>query len=171
MRPSTRSPQRLDHVAAFDDRRHRQTVRRAAIGLGDHQVLRDVDQTARQVTRVRGLQRRIGQTLAGAVRRDEVLQHVQAFAEVRRDRRLDDRAVRLAPSGRACRRAGGSAPREPRAPESAIMKIELNDFCSTVSPLRSRRPPRCRASPSSPWRPGRWCATRCRRPCCSARRW
>ncbi len=29
------------------------------------------------------------------MRRDEVLQHVQAFTEVRRDRRLDDRAVRL----------------------------------------------------------------------------
>ena len=62
---------------------------------GDHQVLRDVDETAREVARVRGLQRRVGETLAGAVRRDEVLQDVQAFAEVRRDRRLDDRAVRL----------------------------------------------------------------------------
>jgi hypothetical protein len=31
-------------------------------------------------------------TLAGAVRRDEVLQHVEAFAEVRRDRRFDDLA-------------------------------------------------------------------------------
>ena len=85
----------FDDVAAFDDRHHREAVRRAAIDFGDHQVLRDVDETARQVTRVRGLQRRVGQTLARAVRRDEVLQHVQAFAEVRRDRRLDDRAVRL----------------------------------------------------------------------------
>ncbi len=64
-------------------------------GFGDHEVLRHVDQTARQVTRVRRLQRRVGQTLAGAVRRDEVLLRVEAFTEVRRDRRLDDRAVRL----------------------------------------------------------------------------
>src|SRR3546814_14630395 len=33
--------------------------------------------------------------LAGAVRRDEVLQNIEAFTEVRGDRRLDDRAVRL----------------------------------------------------------------------------
>ena len=67
----------------------------AAIVLGHHQVLRHVDQAPREVARVRGLQRRIGQALAGAVRGDEVLQHVQAFAEVRGDRRLDDRAVGL----------------------------------------------------------------------------
>ena len=67
---------------------------RAAIGLGDDDVLRHVDQTTRQVTGVRGLQRGIRQALAGAVGRVEVLQHVQAFAEVRLDRRLDDRAVR-----------------------------------------------------------------------------
>ena len=70
-------------------------VERAAVVLGDDHVLRHVDQTARQVARVGGLQRRVGQTLAGAVRRDEVLQHRQAFAEVRRDRRLDDLARRL----------------------------------------------------------------------------
>ena len=86
--------QRLDHVAAFDDRRHGRGRCGAAIGLGDDHVLRDVDQTTRQVTRVRGLQRGIGQALASAVRRVEVLQHVQAFAEVGLDRRLDDRAVR-----------------------------------------------------------------------------
>jgi hypothetical protein len=67
----------------------------AAVDLGDDAVLRHVDQTARQIAGVGGLQRRVGQALAGAVRRDEVLQHVQAFAEVRRDRRLDDLAVGL----------------------------------------------------------------------------
>src|SRR5439155_9598709 len=39
--------------------------------------------------------RRIGQTLARAVRGNEVLQNVQAFTEVRGDRRFDDRTVRL----------------------------------------------------------------------------
>ena len=87
--------ERFHHVTAFDQRHHRETQRRAAIRLRDHEILRDVDETAREVTRVRRLQRRVGQTLAGAVRRDEVLLGVEAFAEVRRDGRLDDRAVRL----------------------------------------------------------------------------
>ena len=58
----------------------------------DDAVLRHVDQTARQVARVRGLQRGVGQTLAGAVRRVEVLEHREAFLEVRDDRALDDLA-------------------------------------------------------------------------------
>ena len=61
----------------------------------DDAVLRDVDETARQVARVRGLQRGVGETLAGAVGRVEVLEHRQAFLEVRDDRRLDDLARRL----------------------------------------------------------------------------
>ena len=68
---------------------------RAAIVLDHDQVLRDVDQTAGQVAGVRRLQRRVREALARAVGGDEVLQHVQALAEVRRDRRLDDRAVGL----------------------------------------------------------------------------
>src|SRR3546814_17111280 len=67
----------------------------AAVFRGDDHVLRNVHQATREVTGVRGLQRGIGQALAGAVRRDEVLQNVEAFTEVRGDRRLDDRAVRL----------------------------------------------------------------------------
>ena len=129
--------QALDHVAAFDQRRHRDALDRAAIGFGDHQVLRHVDQTTREVTGVRGLQRGVGQALARAVRRDEVLQDVQAFAEVRRDRRLDDRAVGL---GHQAAHAGQLADlrrAEPRAPESAIMKIELNDFWRCFLPQLS----------------------------------
>jgi hypothetical protein len=87
--------QRFDDLAAFDQRAHGMPLLGAAVVLGDHQILRHVDQAARQVARVRGLQRRVRQALAGAVGGDEVLQHVQAFAEVRRDRRLDDRAVGL----------------------------------------------------------------------------
>ena len=87
--------QRFDDFTAFDDGAHQRAVLRAAILLGHDQILRHVDQATRQVAGVRGLQRRVGQTLAGTVGGDEVLQHVQAFAEVRGDRRLDDRAVRL----------------------------------------------------------------------------
>ena len=67
----------------------------AAILLGDDAVLRHVDQAARQIARVGGLERGVGQALARAVRRVEVLEHGQAFLEVGDDRRLDDLARRL----------------------------------------------------------------------------
>ena len=70
-------------------------VGRAAIVLDDDRVLGDVDEAAGQVARVRRLERRVGQALAGAVGRVEVLEHGQAFLEVRDDRRLDDLARRL----------------------------------------------------------------------------
>ena len=73
----------------------RDAVERAAVDLRDDHVLRDVHETPRQVARVGRLQRRVGQALAGAVRRDEVLEHRQPFTEVRRDGRLDDLARRL----------------------------------------------------------------------------
>src|SRR5690349_5047120 len=128
--------ERFHDVAAFDERHHGVAEAGAAIDFGDHEVLRDGDETAREVTRVRRLQRGVGETLAGAVRRDEVLLGVEAFAEVGRDGSLDDRAVRLAmrprmpASWRICAAL-------PRAPESAIMKIELNDFCFCFWPRES----------------------------------
>ena len=87
--------QRLDDFAGFDDAGHVDAIHRAAIVFADDHVLRHVNQAAGQVAGVGGLQRRIGQSLAGAVRRDEVLQHRQSFAEVRRDRGFDDFARRL----------------------------------------------------------------------------
>ena len=87
--------QRLDDLAAFDDGPRLDAVERAAIELVDDDVLRDVHETARQVARVGRLERRVRQALARAVRRDEVLQHGEAFTEVRRDRRLDDFPGRL----------------------------------------------------------------------------
>ena len=87
--------QRFDHFTALDDGAHQRSIAGTAVLLGHHQVLGHVDQAAREVTGVGGLQRRVGQALAGAVRGDEVLQHVQAFTEVGRDGRLDDRAVGL----------------------------------------------------------------------------
>ena len=64
----------------------------AAVVLVDDHVLRHVHQAARQVAGVGGLERGVGQTLARAVRRDEVLEHGQAFLEVADDGRLDDLA-------------------------------------------------------------------------------
>ncbi len=73
----------VDH--AFGD-----ALRGAAILDGHHHVLRHVGQLAGKVARVGGLEGRIGQAFAGPVRRAEVLQHAQAFAEVGLDRRFDD---------------------------------------------------------------------------------
>ncbi len=87
--------QRFDDFTTFHQGLHVVAQRRTAIVLGDHQVLRHVDQTTSQVTRVCGLQCRIGQTLTRAVSRDEVLKHVQTFTEVRGNGRFDNRAVRL----------------------------------------------------------------------------
>ena len=87
--------QRLNDFTAFDERAHFNAVRRMAIVLDHHEILRHVDETTREVTRVCGLQSRIGQPLTSTVGRDEVLQNVQTFAEVRGNRRFDDRAVRL----------------------------------------------------------------------------
>ena len=63
--------------------------------FADDELLRDVDETTRQVARVRGTERGVGETLAGAVRRDEVLEHGQTLTEVRLDRPRDDLTTRV----------------------------------------------------------------------------
>ena len=87
--------QGLHDVRAFDDGPDDQPVLGSAIIFHHHEILRDVDQPPGQVAGIGGLQRGVGQPLAGAVGRDEVLQDIQPFAEVGRDRGLDDGAVRL----------------------------------------------------------------------------
>src|SRR5690606_27039667 len=83
------------HVTAFDQRSHDQTFFRAAIVLGHYQILCHVNQTTGQVTGVRSLQSGIRQTLTRTVGGGEVLQYVQTFTEVRGNRRLNNRTVRL----------------------------------------------------------------------------
>src|ERR1700761_3599344 len=85
----------FDFDAGFDNGFDVDAVIGAAIALVDDYVLRDVDEAASEVARVGGLERRIGQALTRTVRRDEVLQHVEAFAEVGSNRRLDNLARRL----------------------------------------------------------------------------
>ena len=58
VRPRMRSAERRDDLAAFDHGAHGEAARGAAILLGDDRVLRDVDETAGQVARVRRLQAR-----------------------------------------------------------------------------------------------------------------
>src|SRR5579859_2465422 len=102
-----------DDFAAFQNRRNGEAAGGAAIVFDDDGVLGHVDQTAGQVTRVRGLQRGVGQTLTGAVGGVEVLQHGEAFLEVRDDRRLDDFTRRLghqaAHAGQLLHLGGGTA--------------------------------------------------------------
>ena len=67
----------------------------AAIFLADDHVLRNVDQTPREIARVGRTQRGVGQTLARAVRRDEVLENREAFFERSLDRNLENPARRV----------------------------------------------------------------------------
>src|SRR5688500_12412631 len=82
--------QRLDDVLPLLERRDLEAEDRTAILLGDRDVLRHVHEPPRQVAGVGGLERGIGEALAGAVRRDEVLEHAEPLTEVRPDRALDD---------------------------------------------------------------------------------
>ena len=85
----------LDGLAGFDDGGDVDAFDGAAVVVRDDDILRDVDETAGEVSGVGGLEGGVGETLARAVRGDEVLQHGEAFTEVRRDGGLDDFAGRL----------------------------------------------------------------------------
>src|SRR5260221_3209763 len=74
-----------------------------SIGFSHDDILRDVHQAPREVAGIRGLQSGIRQTLAGAVRRDEVLQHVQPLAEVGRDRSEEHTSELQSHSDLVCR--------------------------------------------------------------------
>ena len=93
--PEYAALQGLHDVAALDHGLHHHAIGGSAVVLGDHQVLGDVHQAAREVTGVGGLECGVGESLARTVRGNEVLQYVQALAEVRGNGGLDDRAVRL----------------------------------------------------------------------------
>ena len=82
--------ERLDGLAGFDDGRDVDAFDGAAIVVRDDDILRHVDEAAGEVTGVGGLERGIGETLAGAVGGDEVLEDGEAFTEVGRDGGLDD---------------------------------------------------------------------------------
>src|SRR5690606_1052397 len=67
----------------------------AAVLLAHDDLVCDVDELPREVARVGRAERRVGPALAGAVRGDEVLEDVEALAEVRADRQLDGLARRV----------------------------------------------------------------------------
>ena len=74
-------PLGADHLSSVNER-DLSGVNGSAIGDAHDHVLCNVNQASRQVTGVCGAERRVGQTLARAVRGDEVLEHRHPFAEV-----------------------------------------------------------------------------------------
>src|SRR5690606_39250629 len=80
--PEDAFAERLNDFAGLFELGDAETIEGSAIVHADHTILSDVDETARQVTGVSGLERGIGETLTSTVRRNEVLVHAQAFAEV-----------------------------------------------------------------------------------------
>ena len=63
---------------------------RAAVLFHDDQVLGDVYEAARQIAGFRGTEGRVGEPFSCSVRRNEVLQRIEAFLEVGDDRITDD---------------------------------------------------------------------------------
>ena len=81
---------RLDDVFTLLEGHHLETEYGTAVVRGDGDVLRHVDQAPGEVPCVSGFESRVGETFSRPVRRDEVLDHTEALAEVRLDRALDD---------------------------------------------------------------------------------
>src|SRR5205823_5672558 len=84
--------QRLDDLTGFDHGADVDAVNRAAVVLGDDNVLGNVNQTTGEVAGVGSLECGIRQSLTGAVGGDEVLQHGESLTEVGGDGRLNDLA-------------------------------------------------------------------------------
>ena len=131
----------------------------AAIDLTDDEILRHVNEFTGQVTGVCRLQRRISQTLPGAVRGDKVIQHREAFTEVGQNRFFDDITGRLgheaAQTGQLTYllavTTGTGVHHQPNrieliAATVVIQHLEhhVRDLVSAVSPYRS---PCCSAHP------------------------
>ena len=74
--------ERLNNVVALHDIGDPHSLSRSAVLLADDNVLRNVDQTPREVTGVGCLKRRVRKRLARAARRNEIIKYIQTLAEV-----------------------------------------------------------------------------------------
>ena len=165
VRPRMRLPSEADHLARVDDGAHLDAGRGAAVLRGDDAVLRHVDQAAREVAGVRRLQRGVGEALAGAVGRVEVLEHREPFLEVGDDRALDDLARRLR---HQAAHAGELAHLRRRAARAGMRHhVDRVDRHLALAVRHSSAPRKSRAS--SRRRSARWTWTRHRPPCCTSR--
>ena len=82
----------LDLFLAVGDLEYVDTVGGAAVLLTNDNVLRNVNESSCQITRVGGTERRISQTLTCATRGDEVFQNVKTLTVVGSDRHFDGSA-------------------------------------------------------------------------------
>ena len=87
--------QRFDDVSSFDEGCEHQTITRTTIFFRHDEILCDIDKTPREIARIGGLQRSVGQAFASAVRGDEVLKDIETLSEVCGDWCLDNRSVGL----------------------------------------------------------------------------
>ena len=80
--------ERCDDVLSLLDLTTDDTAERTAVLLGDDHIGGDIDETTGQVTGVGGLECRIGESLAGTVGGDEVVEYGETLLEVGQDRIL-----------------------------------------------------------------------------------
>lgn len=100
---------RLDNIAVFvNDGADNDTGIGTAVGLGDDNILRNIDKTTGKVTGVGGLKSRIRQRLTRAARCDEVLEDIKTLTEVRLGSGSPSYDRLLRTSVRAFRRADAS---------------------------------------------------------------
>ena len=85
----------FNNFTALDQGRDRNpAVCLAVMGQHNH-ILCNIHETAGQIARVGRLERRVREPFSRSVGRNEILQHAQAFAEIRGDRRFHDLTARL----------------------------------------------------------------------------
>src|SRR6516225_10125438 len=75
-------------------RRSGNASQRSTILFGDYDILRNVNQTTREVTGISRFQRRIGKTFSCTMGRDEIIQHVQATLEIGKNGVFNDFTAR-----------------------------------------------------------------------------
>jgi len=93
--PDDAGGQADDFFVTLVDGADNDTVDRTAIFGSDDDILGCVNELTGEVTGIGGFERRVGKSLTGTVGRDEVLEHGESLAEVRKNRALDDLAGRL----------------------------------------------------------------------------
>ena len=84
-----------DFFVSFVDRADDDAICSVAVIDRDDDILSGVNELTCKVSRVSGFKSCVGKTFAGAVCRDEILEHGQSLAEVRGDGLLDDFARRF----------------------------------------------------------------------------
>ena len=85
----------FDDLTALHQGRHRHPAEGLTIMRQDNHVLRHVHQAAGQIARVGRLEGGVRKPFSRSVRRNEILQYAQAFAEIRGDRGFHDFPARL----------------------------------------------------------------------------